>query len=282
MRRHRYSHVERRRLLAGLGSAAASGPRGRRRLPAQGSCCRSPSGSGSRHRRPGNHHHYSGSRNRRHRASRSGSRGHRHYQTHLLCRVSQALGKGYFTLDKGFAECNTRQRTLGELYIGSGLFAEYFLSGTRQRKVTVTAPSDGDGSFCRVSSLALCKEANFAECLLSWPSAKTGPVGPTTSPCAESSRRHSAKEDSLLSVWWTGTRQRVLQWAPLPVPLPSALTTALGKDGFAGSQVSFFAECHGQHSAKMALPVPRLPSLPSAMVIALGKATLCRVLHSAK
>jgi hypothetical protein len=80
-----------------------------------------------------------------------------HYRNQLLCRVSQTLGKGYFTLGKGFAECNTWQRTLGELYIGSGLFAEYFLSGTRQRicrvsfdtrqrKVTVTAPSDGDGS----------------------------------------------------------------------------------------------------------------------------------------
>jgi hypothetical protein len=53
-----------------------------------------------------------------------------HYRTQLLCRVSQTLGKGYFTLGKGFAECSTRQRTLGELYIGSGLFAEYFLSGT--------------------------------------------------------------------------------------------------------------------------------------------------------
>jgi hypothetical protein len=35
MRRRRYSHVDGRRLLAGLGSAASSGPRGRRRLPAQ-------------------------------------------------------------------------------------------------------------------------------------------------------------------------------------------------------------------------------------------------------
>jgi hypothetical protein len=59
-----------RHLPAGLGSAAASGPRGRRRLPAQGPRCRSPSGSGSRR-------HYSGSMNRRHRASRSGSCGHR-------------------------------------------------------------------------------------------------------------------------------------------------------------------------------------------------------------
>ena len=53
MRRRRYSHVDGRRLLAGLGSAASSGLRGRRRLPAQGPRCRSPSGSGSRRHRPG-------------------------------------------------------------------------------------------------------------------------------------------------------------------------------------------------------------------------------------
>jgi hypothetical protein len=63
----------------------------------------------------------------------------------------------------------------------------------------------------------------------------------------------------------------------LPVSLPSALATALGKDAFAGSQVSFFVECYCQHSAKMTLPVPRFPSLPSVMVIALGKATLGKV-----
>ena len=77
MRRRRYSHVDGRRLLAGLGSAASSGLRGHRRLPAQGPRCRSPSGSGSRRHRPGNRRHYSGSRNLRHRASRSWSCGHR-------------------------------------------------------------------------------------------------------------------------------------------------------------------------------------------------------------
>jgi hypothetical protein len=75
--RRRYSYIEGRRLLAGRGSAAASGPRERRRLLAQGHCRRSPSRSGSRCRRPGNRRLYSGSRNRRHRMSRSGSRGHR-------------------------------------------------------------------------------------------------------------------------------------------------------------------------------------------------------------
>jgi hypothetical protein len=74
MRHRRYSHVDGRHLLAGLGSAASSGPRGRRRLPAQEPRCCSPSRSGSRCHRPGNRRHYSGSRNLRHRASRCGHR----------------------------------------------------------------------------------------------------------------------------------------------------------------------------------------------------------------
>jgi hypothetical protein len=40
--------------------------------------------------------------------------------------VSNTLGKGYFTLGKGFDECNTRQRTLDKYFIGKGFFAEYF------------------------------------------------------------------------------------------------------------------------------------------------------------
>jgi hypothetical protein len=77
MCRRRYSRVDGRRLLAGLGSAASSGPRGRRRLPTQGPRCRSPSGSGSCRHRNGNRRHYSRSRNLCHRASRSWSCGHR-------------------------------------------------------------------------------------------------------------------------------------------------------------------------------------------------------------
>ena len=49
----------------------------------------------------------------------------------LLCLVLQALGKTSKTLDKLFVECGTRQRGLGEQYIGKGFFAEYFLSATR-------------------------------------------------------------------------------------------------------------------------------------------------------
>jgi hypothetical protein len=72
--------------------------------------------------------------------------------------MSEALGKVGKTLGEGFAECNTWQRKLGELYIGNDLFAEYFLSGTRQRlsrvsagtwqrKVVVTTTGNGDGAF---------------------------------------------------------------------------------------------------------------------------------------
>jgi hypothetical protein len=69
--RRRYSHIE------GLGSVAALGLRGRCCLPAQRHYRRSPSRLGSRRRRPGNRRLYSGSRNRHHRTSRSGSRDHR-------------------------------------------------------------------------------------------------------------------------------------------------------------------------------------------------------------
>jgi hypothetical protein len=159
-----------------------------------------------------------------------------HYRMQLLCRVSQTLGKGYFTLGKCFAECNTRQRTLGELYIGNSLFAEYFLSGTRQRKVTVTAPSDGDRS--------------FAECLLSRPSAKTTPVGPTASPCAEIRQRGQFK-NKLCRVPDLGHSAKA--------SLPSASCRALGKD-------VFYRLCRvptDRHSAK--------PPLSSANWTALGK-----------
>jgi hypothetical protein len=52
-----------------------------------------------------------------------------HYRKQLLCQVSEALDKDWKTLGEGFAECDTRQRKLGELYIDNYFFAEYFLSG---------------------------------------------------------------------------------------------------------------------------------------------------------
>jgi hypothetical protein len=62
--------------------------------------------------------------------------------------VSEALGES-------FAECDTRKRELGELYIGNDFFAENFLLGslcrvslgTQQRKSTVTTTGNGDGAF---------------------------------------------------------------------------------------------------------------------------------------
>jgi hypothetical protein len=136
------------------------------------------------------------------------------------------------------------------------------LSGTRQKKVAVTAPSDGDGS--------------FAECLL-W---------------------HSAKRPILPSVCYHGPRQRPLQWAPPPVPVPRALVgtrqrrllcrvssgLALGKESSSGplcqslcrvrwtalGKGSFFVECL-DHSTRQR----RLYRFPGVL--------LCRVLwHSAK
>jgi hypothetical protein len=170
-------------------------------------------------------------------------------------------------LGKDFAECHL---ALGKKKSPS------------RRQVTVTdlSPSAHGGTrqrrfICRVSGgLALGKEPSSGPlcqylCRVSWQwhSAKNPPVGPFASTFAE--------------CLGNGTRQRHLCRFPgfLLCRVPFS---ALGKDVFTGSQVSFFAKCHGQHSAKMALPVPRFPSLPSARVIALGKATLCRVLHSAK
>jgi len=55
-----------------------------------------------------------------------------HYWKPALCRVSAALGKARNILDKGFAECHTRQRALGKELIGKEAFAECRKS-TRQR-----------------------------------------------------------------------------------------------------------------------------------------------------
>jgi hypothetical protein len=41
-------------------------------------------------------------------------------------------GNNFFawkTIGECFAECDTRQKKLGELYIGNDFFVEYFLSG---------------------------------------------------------------------------------------------------------------------------------------------------------
>jgi hypothetical protein len=118
-------------------------------------------------------------------------------------------------------------------------------------------------TFCR----ALGKE--FAECLL--------PLDKEKSP----SRRQVTVTDPLPSVCYRGPRQRRVQWAPPPVPVPRALIdtrqrrtlcrvssgSALGKESSSGSLCQSLCRVPWQqHSAKMALPVPRFPSLPSAIV----------------
>jgi hypothetical protein len=94
-----------------------------------------------------------------------------------------------------FAECNTRQKSIGELYIGNDFFAEYFLSVTRQRlcRASLSSRQENLSSRCQVmvmeplprAVVTLGKGSLFAECLL---------------------YRHLAKK---------------LHVAPLPVPLPS-------------------------------------------------------------
>ena len=75
---------------------------------------------------------------------------------------------------------------------------------------------------------------------MDWHSAKNPPVGPFASIFAE--------------CLGNSTRQRCLCRFPgfLLCRVP---WSALGKDGFTGSQVSFFAECHG-HSTRQSNPLP--------------------------
>jgi hypothetical protein len=81
-------------------------------------------------------------------------------------------------LGKEFVECHLslgkeKSPSWRQVTVTDPLPSVFF--GTRQR-----------GQFCRVSTLMTL--------------GKDGPVGPTASPCAESSRRHSVKEASLSSV----------------------------------------------------------------------------------
>jgi hypothetical protein len=142
--------------------------------------------------------------------------------------VPEALSEALKTLGKGFAECNTRQRRLVKQCIGKASFAECFLSGTRQnslpsaRKVAVTAPGDGDGS--------------FVECLLrhsakksALPSAFQAALGKEYF-FAECHKRHSAKKPP----------GRV----PMSGSLPSASDITLGKEPKPVSRFVLFVECY--------------------------------------
>jgi hypothetical protein len=127
-----------------------------------------------------------------------------HYRTKLLCRVLQALGKSQKTLGNLFAECYSRQRGPGELYIDNGFFVGYFLSGTRQRKVT--SPSDDDGVFAECPMVTeslpvplprapVGTRQSGLHCRVPDGRAldKGGSSGPFASPFAECDNRHSKK-----------------------------------------------------------------------------------------
>lgn len=60
-----------------------------------------------------------------------------HYRKQLICRVPTALGIAQNTLDKHFAECHPRHSPHGKKIDGKEAFAEYLLSGTRQRSCQV-------------------------------------------------------------------------------------------------------------------------------------------------
>jgi hypothetical protein len=51
-----------------------------------------------------------------------GRNANKHYRNRVLCRVSKTLGKGHFTLDKVFTECNTRQTFYREKVVCRVLF----------------------------------------------------------------------------------------------------------------------------------------------------------------
>ena len=99
-----------------------------------------------------------------------------HYWIQVFCRVSEALGKGQIALDEAFAKCGTRQRTHDKKLIGKTLFVECLLSGTRQRKATVTAPApltvvllSANAAGTRQRFFIFFKKKFFAECPLSSP-----------------------------------------------------------------------------------------------------------------
>jgi hypothetical protein len=147
--------------------------------------------------------------------------------------VSEALGKAWKTLDEGFVECDTRQRRLGELYIGIDFLMSTFYrvlgksfvechSVLGKEKSSSRREGDGDGAYAKCHEI-LDKDSLFAECLLYWHSAKKLPMGLYASSFAECIMCHSAKTSSLSSTRRTSTRQRDHQRVPLSVPLPSAL-----------------------------------------------------------
>jgi hypothetical protein len=127
-------------------------------------------------------------------------------------------------------------------------------------------------------SVTLGKErsANCTSATASLPSTFCRALGKEKSP----SWRQVTVTDPLPSAYGD-TRQRLVQWTPQPVPVPRALVgtrqrrflcrvsggLALGKEPSSGPLCQYLCRVPWQkHSAKMSLPVPRFPSLPSATV----------------
>jgi hypothetical protein len=127
-------------------------------------------------------------------------------------------------------------------------------------------------------SVTLDKErsANCTSATASLPSTFCRALGKEKSP----SRRQVTVTDPLPSAYGD-TRQSLVQWTPQPVPAPRALVgtrqrrflcrvsggLALGKEPSNGPLCQYLCRVPWQkHSAKMSLPVPRFPSLPSATV----------------
>jgi hypothetical protein len=164
------------------------------------------------------------------------------------------------TLDKGFAECSTRQRGLGGLFIGNNLICRVNVRHSvkslpcanwhsTKKSHRDSANSDGDGA--------------FAECQSSRHSAKGAPVGPHASFYAKCVGWHSAKEP-FSSVRLACTWQRELPWAQSADSVSSVWLT-LDKD-------FFFAECDDHNTRQRTFTVSQV-------------CILCRVLwslHSAK
>jgi hypothetical protein len=148
--------------------------------------------------------------------------------------VLRALDKALKTLGKVFAECRTRQRELGTQCIGKAFFAEYFLSGSRQRGLPSAREHSAKKSsrygagwrrrrLCRVSAVPLGKGVTFAECLTDSTRQRIHQRGPHVWYFAEYFVWHSAKHASL----------------------PSVRATTLGKEPIPVPRSWFFVECYG-------------------------------------
>jgi hypothetical protein len=154
------------------------------------------------------------------------------------------------TLGRVFAECRTRQRGLGTQCIGKAFFAEYFFSGTRQRLCQVLGSTRQRKAAVTVPSDG---DGVFVECLR-WHSTKVTPLSSVCRPALDKESVSGVPmSGSLLSALYDTRQSELLCRVPKPL-----------------------------HSAKNLYRCPGLGSLTSAMVLTLGKAPLCRVLHSTK